>query len=448
MNETIDKIGILLERIKTSDKISDEQLKKFNDKIRLEFNFNSNHIEGNTLTYGETKLLLIFGKTEGVHELREFEEMRAHDVAFKFIKDIAGDINFKLTENTIRELNKIILVSPFWKEAKTDNGQNTRREIKIGQYKEFPNSVRLQNGEIFEYASPLETPIKMKELLDWYHLESNKKELSPIEIAAIFHHKFVLIHPFDDGNGRIARLLMNYILIKNELTPVVIKSSDKKNYLNALNQADSGNLNAFIKYIGEQVLWSLELYIKAINNESIEEVDDIDKEIEILKRKLTTKKDIIIKKEREIIHEFLVKLLDPLFFKIYNKHTRFNELFYENSTYLNIIYDNREFKKEKYNHIQSIVDVIRGEYKYGVSNKLTYEVEYELILKGYKKHINANNLDYKLKFRFEEFNFKIIFNRNELDAKCYPYDIDIKEDFINEIAKTYLKLIIEELNKI
>ena len=108
----------------------------------------------------------------------------------------------------------------------TDNLQEDL--IKVGNYKQHPNSVRLQNGEMFHYTSPENTPIEMGELISWYKDEEQKNELHPVTLAALLHYKFVRIHPFDDGNGRISRLLMNYVLLKYSLQPVVIKSSDKK----------------------------------------------------------------------------------------------------------------------------------------------------------------------------------------------------------------------------
>ena len=79
---------------------------------------------------------------------------------------------------------------------------------------------------------------------------------------------------------------MNYVLLKHDLPPVIIKSTDKKNYLFALNQADTGNLNAFIEYIAEQLKYSLELSIKAARGEKIDEPEDFDKKILLLKRRL------------------------------------------------------------------------------------------------------------------------------------------------------------------
>ncbi len=137
---------------------------------------------------------------------------------------------------------------------------------------------------MFDYATPQDTPAKMAELMQFYHAETEKNELHAVELAAFIHYKFVCIHPFDDGNGRISRLLMNYILLKNGFPPVVIKSADKKNYLNALNQADTSNLQAFFDYIAKQLVWSLELVLKATKGENIEETNDIYKEIEMFKK--------------------------------------------------------------------------------------------------------------------------------------------------------------------
>ncbi len=288
MDATIKKVIDLTETLKALMPIKPEIQTRLNKKFRMEFNYNSNHMEGNTLTYSQTELLLIFDKTDGTHEVREIEEMKAHDVAFKMINDWATDKEFHLTEMDIKHLNKIILVRPFWKDAVTPDGQQTRRLIKIGDYKEFPNSVILHNGDLFEYASPLDTPIKMGELMKWYNTELQNETLHSIALASELHHRFVSIHPFDDGNGRISRLLVNYILVKNNLPPIVIKTSEKKKYLNALNQADSKNLPAFIKYMAEQLIWSLNLTIKAAKGESIDEPDDLDKRLAILEKELST----------------------------------------------------------------------------------------------------------------------------------------------------------------
>lgn len=290
-----------------------EYKQRLDKKFRLDFSFNSNHIEGNTLTYSETELLLVFHKTTGNHDMREYEEMKAHDVAFEMIKEWAQDAERPLTEAAIKNLHELLLVRPFWKEAITPDGQPTRRLIEVGQYKKHPNSVRLQNGEMFHYSSPEGTPVEMGELIDWYR---DGDSVHPVERAAMLHYKFVRIHPFDDGNGRLSRLLMNYVLLKNGLPPVIIKSEDKKSYLFALNQADAGDYAPFISYIAEQVVWSLEISIKAAKGESIDEPGDLDKKLHLLKKKLghngNAKVEITYSVEalERVIHETIFPLLD------------------------------------------------------------------------------------------------------------------------------------------
>jgi len=167
------------------------------------------------LTYGETQLLLIYGKVSGDFDIRELDEMKAHDIAYSKIVEWAKDEERDITETDIKTLNELILIRPFWKEALTADGQPTRRKIQVGEYKEHANSVRLQNGEIFHYASVIETPMKMQELMSWYNQQ--KTVLHPVQLAAEFHHKFVLIHPFDDGNGRLILLNLFMIFIHNLL---------------------------------------------------------------------------------------------------------------------------------------------------------------------------------------------------------------------------------------
>lgn len=269
MNEVLQKVEQLKKELESLSPLSAENRARLDKKFRLEWNYNTNHIEGNTLTYGETELLLIFDKTTGDHEMREYEEMKSHDVALKMIQDLADPPGENLTEKFIRELNRVILVRPFYKDAITADGQNIKRLITVGEYKSMPNSVRLQNGEIFHYATPSETPALMHDLVTWYNKAATDESIHPSDLAAELHYRFVRIHPFDDGNGRISRLLMNYHLLKCGYPPVIIKSADKRTYLFALNKADVGDLSAFKKYIAEQLVWSLDVSIKAARGESV-----------------------------------------------------------------------------------------------------------------------------------------------------------------------------------
>ena len=209
LKNTIKQIDAKVALLQSLRPLKAQDQQRLDKKFRLEFNYNSNHIEGNTLTYGETELLLFFDKTNGGHDFREYEEMQAHDVALKIIKEESADTERQLTEQFIRSLNKCILVKSFWKDATTLDGKATKKEIVPGQYKTSPNSVRLSNGEIFNYASPEDTPVEMQKLVASFN--KNYKEEHPLILASLLHYQFVRIHPFDDGNGRVARLLMNYV---------------------------------------------------------------------------------------------------------------------------------------------------------------------------------------------------------------------------------------------
>lgn len=115
MENLISKIENLAKELNALKPIKQEWQKKLDLKFRLEFNYNSNHMEGNTLTYSETELLLIFDQTKGNHTLRELEEMKAHDVALKLVKEWAEERERPLTEANIKNLNQIILVDSFWR---------------------------------------------------------------------------------------------------------------------------------------------------------------------------------------------------------------------------------------------------------------------------------------------------------------------------------------------
>jgi Fic family protein len=157
---------------------------QMDQQFMIDFNYNSNHLEGNTLTYGQTKLLLLFGDTIGNASMQDYEEMKAHNVGLELMKSAALDKSRSLSETFIRELNKVILVRDFWK---TSIDGDFRYQIKVGVYKTRQNSVITQTGEIFNYALPEETPALMSDLVKWYNKEERKGVLSPIELTSLFH---------------------------------------------------------------------------------------------------------------------------------------------------------------------------------------------------------------------------------------------------------------------
>jgi Fic family protein len=334
LQSLITKIDFLKQELNKLLPMKPDDQQRLDKKFRLEWNYNSNHIEGNTLTYGQTELLIMFGKTTGDHDIREYQEMKAHDAALKLVTEYANDKVRHLSEADIREFNRMILVEPYYGVAWTKDGQQTRKLIQPGIYKKEPNSVLLQNGEMFHYASPEETPIKMAELMDWFRKAESEKRLHPVQIAAQLHYGFVCIHPFDDSNGRTSRLLMNYVLLRNGLPPVIVKSADKKNYLMALNKADTGDFNSFVEYIAKELTWSLEISLKAVNGESIEEGDDVYKEIDLLKRKAKDDLSATVPKSISAIDELLDSSVGFLIELFIEKQSLFNEFFLVNEIWV------------------------------------------------------------------------------------------------------------------
>ena len=298
------------------------------DKFRLEWNYNSNHIEGNTLTYGETELLLFQGQTTGTHELREYEEMKAHDVAIDHVRELSSSPQL-ITEADVRNLNKIILKEPFWKPARTEQGEPTRKQIIPGIYKTTPNNVLTATNGLFSFASPVETPAKMQELMEWMTREFQERQLDPVSFAAHFHHRFLLVHPFDDGNGRVARLLSNYILMKNRFPPLVIKSSDKASYLATLRLADAGEFGALVAYFDDQLEWSLQMALKVARGESVEEPSDIEKELALFIRGKDVNRPPVLKRSPAALQQLYKNGLERLITRFETKLSQLTPLFAE-----------------------------------------------------------------------------------------------------------------------
>ena len=256
--------------------VKEELRQRLNQKFMLEFNYNSNHIEGNTLTYGQTELLLLFGRVVGEAKMKDLEEMKAHNVCLKMTIAEAGEKDRPLTESFIRILHQTMLREDYTVYRQLPGGVNTSYVVHAGCYKTRPNSVITPTGERFEYVSPEETPALMADLIQWYNQAEADGELTPVELAALFHYRYIRIHPFEDGNGRIARLLMNYILLRHGYPMIIIRSKNKKAYLEAMTEspADSTKIRDLLRNALTDKIDDREMFMKGIDYSYYYESDD------------------------------------------------------------------------------------------------------------------------------------------------------------------------------
>lgn len=240
MFNEVDKKKALLDSKRPLNRDAVNNLKKYFD---VELTYNSNAIEGNTLTITETKVILEDGLTIGKGKnLREHLEVINHKEAIDYIDDIVtSDID--ISERVIKDLHHIILKSIDNKNA--------------GEYR---NSNVLISGSEHRPVEHFLVAEKMRELIEWYNENKNTKH--PIELAAEFYFKYVYIHPFIDGNGRSARLLMNLILMRNGYPITVIRTEDRDEYMKALENASvKGDINDFVKIVADAVDKSLDTYL-------------------------------------------------------------------------------------------------------------------------------------------------------------------------------------------
>ena len=428
--EIFEKIRPLKKELDDLRPIDKEQEDRIMQKFRLDWNYHSNHLEGNSLTYGETKALLLFNITAQGKPLKDHLEITGHNEAIDWVIEVVKEER-PLTENFIRQLHTLLLKEPYEVDAITPDGKPTRKKVETGKYKTSPNHVRTNTGEIFRFATPEETPAKMHDLMEWYHSkrEANADtDTNPILLAAEFHYKFIRIHPFDDGNGRVARILMNLILMQHGYPPVIIKTEDKLNYFAVLRQADTGMLAPFIEYIAKNLLHSLEIMINGAKGENIEEPEDLDKEIALLEQKIKSAGNKIeITKSKEAILEIydntIVRLTD-----VFTKNCeKFDKFYLE--TFFYVYMDGKGIRQNKSDSVKSTRDKVEN-----ISNiKISYEYN-TFNRKGFEDsgHVSA------IEIRFLKTKYLVKGSHYSLDFQKY-YGEQLNDEETSELIKLEMK---------
>ncbi|MBL1280856.1 MAG: Fic family protein [Fluviicola sp.] len=250
LSTTFERLQDKLAVLNKARPLSQSALSKIKEVLQIEWTYNSNSIEGNTLNLRETQMVLQEGITIKGKSLREHFEAKNHETAIHYLTTLVHK-NYILSCHDILSLHGLVLRSIEDEFA----GRIRNAGVRIsGANFTPPNAYR---------ASEL-----LNELISFTN--NNPLCLNEIELATVFHHKMVWIHPFFDGNGRTVRLAMNLLLMRHGYPPAIILKTDRKKYYEALNQANKGNYHKLMLLMCQAVERSLNIYLTALPERDID----------------------------------------------------------------------------------------------------------------------------------------------------------------------------------
>lgn len=218
---------------------------RLREQIIIEWTYNSNAIEGTKLSLKETELVIEQGLTIKGVPIKDHLEAINHKEAILFLEELVKTKKFKINALLIRQTNQLVLN----KIDKDNAGKYRAVQVKI-------------TGASYNLPYPAQIPVEMKLFENWLSDKKNQKDI--IDYASLAHFKLVNVHPFIDGNGRTARLLMNLILINKGFPPTVILTTERAKYYETLHLANKGEYKPFVDFIGRCVERSLTWYLDAV----------------------------------------------------------------------------------------------------------------------------------------------------------------------------------------
>ena len=245
---TFDRLYQKRQELENSRPLPNIALNKIRESLSLEWTYNSNSIEGNTLSLRETQMVIQEGITIKGKSLREHFETHNHDKAIDYLYSIV-DENYKLRSIDILSIHGLVMRS-----IEEDFAGRIRN-----------GGVRI-SGANFMPPNANKVSDYLDELIEF--INTNPLGLNDIELATIYHHKLVWIHPFFDGNGRTVRLSMNMLLMRCGFPPAIILKNDRKKYYEALNQANNGNYQKLTLLMCQALERTLNIYLAAMPGSS------------------------------------------------------------------------------------------------------------------------------------------------------------------------------------
>ena len=438
--EKLSAVARLRHSIESHGKIPDEVLRKIQYKLRLECNYNSNKIEGGTLTKPETRSVMIGNITVAGKPLKDIREMQGHDEAMKDIFQL-GKGEKRLSEKRILQLHAQII-----------KAETPEEELEIGKWKKQDNHIYNYRLERFDFTPHQEVPEEIHRLLNWLNagldqIHSGAKNApDPLLLAGEFHLRYVTIHPFSDGNGRTARILTNLILVSLGYWPFwVAEGGEKEMYNRYLGdiQTYGGSPDLFYEFIIGQVERSMQLVLDAIEGKEIEDLDDWVKELRLIKSSLPSEDELNVAHSKESVDAVFQRSIKPAIAELINRLTEFDDLFLTKNMSLSI--GSHSIKLKNADDLNDL----RTNFNYQIDERVgfTYSLE------GYKKEAgNPFYIQCRVIWKLGLYHYSCYIEQkdaNEQHIKRYDefYPIEVISDIVKQCGMLLLRELESRLKK-
>lgn len=309
-------------------------------KFRLDWNYHSQSIEGGTLTRRETRTIMVGQVNVHGKPLKDVLEMTQHNEVIQEIMAV-GTGQKRLSESRIRQIHGAIM-----------HEEDPEKRKLLGTWKTRPNEIFNHKGEKFGFTAPADVSDEIHELLNktnanWDKLDRGDKDARhPVLMGLDFHLEFLTIHPFYDGNGRTARILLNLILISFGYPAIIVKNEDKEAYGRYIAeiQGYGANRELYYEFMGGLLIRSQELVIQALEGEDIDEPDDLFKEIELFQKEQEAKAGglELVVYSHELFLDFSKNVIVPLLESLIEKSQKFDHFFRHKEEELTLIHQVRD----------------------------------------------------------------------------------------------------------
>lgn len=252
LNNSLLELDNLKDKIKLGQSKANGNLQTaVHDKLRFLWTYHSNAIEGSKLSLGDTIFFLQEGLTVSGKPLKDFLDAQNHAQAIEYLYEVVRK-TYPIDAHLLSSLNALLLKGVEYIPGKDAAGNHVQRRIYPGEYKKDPNYVIQPDGTMHEYVEPHLVSPQIDGLCQW--ISKSSDNYHPVITAAIAHYNFVRIHPFQDGNGRGARLLMNLVLMRERYFPAIIAVEERKQYISCLKEGDKGNLLPFVQFVAQSII--------------------------------------------------------------------------------------------------------------------------------------------------------------------------------------------------